>query len=161
MIVDLSAPNGASINDGIGADVCSLKCFSGQCSVDHTAPGPGNTADYNGFEGCLPHHTSTPSRPSPLGYSVGQPGLCQQQPSIWVAVSTKGVNAFADLVAWAIHLDDFLLLGAPGTLEVASTAAVAMEVLGNAAVPVAAHKTEGPSTAVTSWVSWWTLSCFN
>ena len=72
MIVDPSAPNGASVNDGIGADVCSLTyasvdnavsiiqhlgqgtqlvkmdfkdvCFSGQCSLDHKAPGPGNTA---------------------------------------------------------------------------------------------------------------------
>ena len=64
-------------------------------------------------------------------------------------------TAFADLVAWAIHcrgvrwllhyLDDFLLFGAPGTLEVVSTAAVAMEVLANAGIPVAAHKTEGLS----------------
>ena len=68
-------------------------------------------------------------------------------------------TAFAELVAWAIHcrgvcwllhyLDDFLLFGAPGTLEVASAAAVATEVLANAGIPVAAHKTEGPSTAVT------------
>ena len=68
-------------------------------------------------------------------------------------------TAFSELVAWAIHcrgvrwllhyLDDFLLFGAPGTLEVASAAAVATEVLANAGIPVAAHKTEGPSTAVT------------
>ena len=68
-------------------------------------------------------------------------------------------TAFADLVAWAIHcrgvrwllhyLNDFLLFGAPDTLEAASAAAVATEVLTNAGVPVAAHKTEGPSTAVT------------
>ena len=68
-------------------------------------------------------------------------------------------TAFADLVAWAIHcrgvcwlqhyLNDFLLFEALGTLEVASAAAVAMDVLANAGIPVAAHKTEGPSTAVT------------
>ena len=71
----------------------------------------------------------------------------------------KVFTAFADLVAWAIHcrgvrwllhyLNDFLLFGAPDTLEAASAAAVATEVLTNAGVPVAAHKTEGPSTAVT------------
>ena len=68
-------------------------------------------------------------------------------------------TAFADLIVWTIHcrgvrwllhyLDDFLLFGALGTLEVVSAAAVAMEVLANAGIPVAAHKTEGPSTAVT------------
>ena len=72
----------------------------------------------------------------------------------------KVFTAFADLVAWAIHcrgvrwllqyLDDFLLFGAPGTLEVASTVVLAMEALANAGIPVAAHKTEDPSTAVTS-----------
>ena len=45
------------------------------------------------------------------------------------------------------YLDDFHLFGAPGTLEVASAAAVATEVLANAGIPVAAHKTKGPSTA--------------
>ena len=69
----------------------------------------------------------------------------------------KVFTAFADLVAWAIHcrgvrwllhyLDDFLLFGAPGTSKVASAAAVATEVLANAGIPVAAHKTKGPSTA--------------
>ena len=69
-------------------------------------------------------------------------------------------TAFADLVAWVIHcrgvrwllhyLDDFLLFGALGTLEVVSAAVLAMEALANAGIPVAAHKTEGPSTAVTS-----------
>ena len=62
----------------------------------------------------------------------------------------KVFTAFADLVAWAIHcqgvrwllhyLNDFLLLGTPGTLEVASAAAVAMEVLANAGIPVAAQR---------------------
>ena len=71
----------------------------------------------------------------------------------------KVFTVFADQVAQSIHcrgvhwllhfLDDFLLFGAPGTLEVASAAAMAMEVLANASIPVAAHKTEGPSTAVT------------
>ena len=34
-------------------------------------------------------------------------------------------------------------------MEVASAAAMATEVLANSGIPVAAHKTEGPSTAVT------------
>ena len=38
---------------------------------------------------------------------------------------------------WLLHyLDDFLLFGAPGTLEAASAAAMAMEVLANAGIPV-------------------------
>ena len=57
-------------------------------------------------------------------------------------------TAFADLVArpstaggggvhWLLHyLDDFILFGAPGILKVASTAAMAMEVLVNASIPV-------------------------
>ena len=59
-------------------------------------------------------------------------------------------TAFADLVAWAIHcqgvrwllhyLDDFLLFGALGTLEVVSAAVLAMEALANAGIPVAARR---------------------
>ena len=150
--MDLSAPNGASVNDGIGADVCSLTYASVDNAVSiiqHLGQGTQLVImDLKDAYHIIPAH---PQDHHLLGI----------QPSIWVAVSTKGVTAFADLVAWAIHLNDFLLFGAPGTLEVASTAAVAMEVLANAGIPVAANKTEGPSTAVTSWVSWWTLSSFN
>lgn len=60
------------------------------------------------------------------------------------------------MMAWALHwagihhlihyLDDFLLMGAPRTQEGAHILEIALRMLG---VPIAAHKTEGPSTWVT------------
>ena len=71
----------------------------------------------------------------------------------------KIFTAFADMVAWVIHcqgvrwllhyLDDFLLFGAPGSLEIEHAIAVASRVFSSAGIPVATHKTEGPATAVT------------
>ena len=68
-------------------------------------------------------------------------------------------TAFADLVAraiychgvwWLLHyLDNFLFFGALGTLEASLAASSAAGVFAGTGIPVASHKTEGPSTSVT------------
>ena len=47
------------------------------------------------------------------------------------------------------YLDDFLFFGAPGTSEASLAASSAAGVFAGAGIPVASHKTEGPSTSVT------------
>ena len=161
MIVDLSAPGGASVNDGISADVCSLT----YASVDNAV----SIIQYLGQRSQLVKMDLKDAyRIIPVNPQNYHLLSIQWDNQVFVDCSLpfglrsapKVFTAFADLVAWIIHcwgvrwllhyLDDFLLFGAPGTLEVASAAALAMEALANAGIPVAAHKTEGPSTAVTS-----------
>jgi hypothetical protein len=62
------------------------------------------------------------------------------------------------MIAWALHqsgiqhqihyIDDFLFIGAPATDEGARALAIALRILEHLGVPVAEHKTEGPSTCV-------------
>ena len=71
----------------------------------------------------------------------------------------KLFTAVADAMAWALfsrgirflmhYLDDFLFVVPPVSQEVACIKEVATTVFRDLAVPVAAHKTEGPSTQVT------------
>jgi hypothetical protein len=68
-------------------------------------------------------------------------------------------TAFSDLLTWAIHcqgvryvmhyLDDFLLLGAPNSQETAHALDITCSFFDRAGIPVAAHKTEGPSMCLT------------
>ena len=73
----------------------------------------------------------------------------------------KLFTAVADALAWALHcqgirfilhyLDDFLFLG---TSEARSAANTVTETFNSLGVPVAAHKTEGPSTVLTFLGIW-------
>ena len=68
-------------------------------------------------------------------------------------------TAVADALAWSLHaggirfvlhyLDDFLFIGAPNSLEATHAAQLATITFADLGVPVAVHKTEGPSSCVT------------
>ena len=70
----------------------------------------------------------------------------------------KIFSALADLVAWVLnqqgirhqqhYLDDFLFLGAPDSMQGAESLAIALRVFEMLGIPVAAHKTEGPTTVL-------------
>ena len=71
----------------------------------------------------------------------------------------KLFTAVADAIAWTLffkgvpyllhYLDDFLFLGAPGSAQAQASASLAMDTLKELGVPVAHHKTEGPTTCLT------------
>ena len=68
----------------------------------------------------------------------------------------KIFSAFADALAWVLgsrgikwqlhYLDDFLFLGPPGSSACANALELALTTCRHLGVPVAMHKTEGPST---------------
>ncbi len=70
----------------------------------------------------------------------------------------KIFSAIADVIAWVLYqegvgrqlhyLDDFLILGAPGSEETAHALKTSMRVLHSLNIPMAEHKTEGPTTAL-------------
>ena len=71
----------------------------------------------------------------------------------------KIFSAFADALAWVLesrgikwqlhYLDDFLFLGPPGSSACANALELALTTCRHLGVPVAMHKTEGPSTQLT------------
>ena len=75
----------------------------------------------------------------------------------------KIFSAVADMMAWALHkagiehlihyLDDFLFLVAPNTNDGERIRLLVLEVFAALGIPVAVHKTEGPSCCVHSF-SW-------
>ena len=71
----------------------------------------------------------------------------------------KLFSAVADALAWSLfrngvwlqlhYLDDFLFFGAPRTTEASDELTTVLRVFNTLVVPIAASKTEGPSTSVT------------
>ena len=152
--MDLSSPDGASVNDGIEPDFCSLM----YASVDSTVTviqklGQGTRLvkmDLKDAYWVIPVH---PDDHLLLGDS--QVFVDRSLP-FGLRSAPKIFTASADMVAWVIHcqgvrwllhyLDDFLLFGAPGSPH---AIVVASRVFSSSGIPVATHKTEGPATAVT------------
>ena len=70
----------------------------------------------------------------------------------------KIFNAITDVIAWVLgylgihhqlhYLDDFLFIGAPNSRQGQEYLAKALHTLEKLGIPVAAHKTHGPSTAL-------------
>ena len=74
-------------------------------------------------------------------------------------LAPKIFSAFADTLAWVMwqrgikwqlhYLDNFLFLGSPNSVDYALALQQAIDTCKCLGVPVAAHKTEGPSTCLT------------
>ncbi len=70
----------------------------------------------------------------------------------------KIFTAITDAMQWIMrragaraidYLDDFLLFGPPGSDECDRALAAALDMCGRLGVPIASHKTEGPTAAIT------------
>ena len=159
MIVDLSSPVGFSVNDGIAEDLCSLQYSSGDNAVQFiTSLGQGTQLvklDLNDAYRILPIH---PQDHPPLGIRWQDQIYIDRSLPFGLRSAHKIFSAFADMVAWCIHcqgvrflmhyLDDFLILGAPGTQEAAVALDTVQYFLTTAGILVAHNKTEGPTTAL-------------
>ena len=74
--------------------------------------------------------------------------------------AAKIFNTMADALAWHLtragvvefidhYLDDFIILGAPGTSQCQDTLAIVDRECVSLGVPLVSHKREGPSTCIT------------
>lgn len=160
MIVDLSYPFNHSVNTGISEELSSIT----YARVDDAVAcilqlGPGTELvklDLQNAYRIIPVH---PHDHHLLGVSWEGETYVDRALPFGLRSAPKIFSAAADMMAWALHwagirhlihyLDDFLLMGAPGTQEGAHILAIALRILEMLGVPVAAHKTEGPSTWVT------------
>ena len=159
LIVDLSRPTGCSDNDGISRDLWSLHYTSVDEAVGIIRKLGRETElvklDIKDTYHIVPVH--------PVDYHLL--GICWEENTyidralpFGLRSAPKLFNAVADFITWVLscqgvkyqlhYLDDFLLLGAPGSQEAVRSLTAALETFNQESIPVAAQKTEGPSTVL-------------
>ena len=160
LIVDLSAPRGHSVNDAISPEAAQMHYPS---VLDAAAMvrtlGPGTLLakmDLRNAYRILPVHAD--DHPL-LAIRWGQATYVDTALPFGLRSAPKVFSAFADALAWVMqkkgvsrqlhYLDDFLFLGTPSSQECSSNLRTALQVCDHLGVPVATHKTEGPSTRLT------------
>ena len=160
MIVDLSFPRNHSVNDSISRELSSISYATVddaiQCILQLGTGTELVKLEHKNAYHIVPvhpqdHHLLAVRWEGRMYIDRALPFGLRSAPNIFSAV--------ADMVTWALHcsgicnqihyLDDFLFMGAPGSNKGARALSIALRVLEYLGVPVAAHKTEGPSTAVT------------
>ncbi len=124
LILDLSSPKGASVNDGIEPSLCSLHYTSvDEASARVAAKGRGTVFAKFDVEGAFRTVPIHPDDRLLLGMQWEGHTYVDKVLSFGLRSSPKLYNAIADALLWileiyddvkAIHyLDDFLLFGAP------------------------------------------------
>lgn len=160
LIVDLSFPNGSSVNDAIPVDLCHLHYASVQDAASLIRQlGVGTLLaklDVQQAYRIVPVH---PDDHHLLGMCwEGQVYIDTALP-FGLRSAPKIFSALADALAWILHdkgvhhqlhyLDDFLLLGAPQSPMCKRALDLTLMVCQELGVPIAPHKTEGPSPKLT------------
>lgn len=160
LIVDLSAPEGGSVNDGIEGRWCSLSYMT--------------VADALGMvrqlgQGCLlakvdisKAYRMVPVHPEDrplLGMLWEDQLYVDGTLPFGLRSAPKIFSAVADAIEWIArqaglrcighYLDDFLLAGSPQSPECRQALGLLLDVFAQLGVPVAQEKTEGPATTLT------------
>ena len=157
LIMDLSHPNGGSVNDGISPSLCSLRYSSVDEAVDIIRHLGRDTQlvklDIKDAYRLIPVH---PDDYHLLGISWRGETYIDRALPFGLRSAPKIFSAVADFVAWVLHqhgikhqlhyLDDFLFLEAPNSKETAQILPLILEIFRVLGIPIAAHKTEGPAS---------------
>ena len=166
MIVDLSFPNGPSVNNAISETACSLCCASLD-DVIHLIQLLGLRTqllkmylkDAYRIVPIHPHnlHLLTVLWQEEIYVDRALLSGLRSAPKIFMAV--------ADVFTWALYchgvryhlhyLNDFLFVGEPNTAEASAADSIATSTFRDLGVPIATHKMEGPSTSKSHF---WALS---
>ena len=160
LIVDLSAPEGASTNDGVDKEACSLS----YTSVDHIAArvaelGRGTLLakmDVKQAYRMVPVH---PSDRHLLGMLWRESVYVDKALPFGLRSAPILFTAVADALQWmmqargvsfvAHYIDDFITLGSPSADECARNVQTMLQVCREAGVPIEESKSEGPASALT------------
>ena len=157
--MDLSSPEGASVNDGIDSNLCSLK----YATVDQAAElmlrlGRGALmakVDIDQAYRRIPVH---PDDRWLLGIRFEGATYMDTILPFGLRLAPKVFNAVADALEWICrrrgvinimhYLDDFFTIGFPQTVECISNLVAMRTVFDDLGVPLAEHKTVGPATSI-------------
>lgn len=157
LIIDLSAPEGASVNDGVSSELCSMRYIS----VEHAtraviAKGVGALLakiDVARAYRNIPIH---PDDRWLLGMIWDGSLFIDTALPFGLRSAPKIFSAVADAVEWILrqegvqvvmhYLDDFLVVGASRSGECQHAVNIVLRVFATLGLPVAEDKLEGPST---------------
>ena len=160
LIVDLSAPEGHSINDEIREDLCSLKYVTvddaAQAVLEIVQGAQLVKVDVHSAYRIIPIHAEDRWL---LGMAWDGALYVDTTLPFELRSAPKLFNAVADIIEWIIHqqgvdpvfhyLDDFLLMGLPGSGQCAAHLSVVLTVFAQLGIPIAQEKVEGPSITIT------------
>ena len=158
--MNLSSPEGHSVNDGISPPLCSLHYASVDMAVAMVLELGAHTElakfDLRSAYRVVPIH---PEDQCLLGVRWQHQVFLDTAPPFGLRSVPKIFSALADAMAWPIlnsgvrnflhYLDDFLVVGSPNTNMCSMALAKALEVCSTLGVPVAPEKTEGPAQSIT------------
>ena len=155
LIVDLSSPEGGSVNDGVDAGLCSLSYVGVEEAAQEVATvGRGALlakVDVKSAYRNIPIHPHDRwllgmQWDGALYIDTALPFGLRSAPIIFTAI--------ADAVQWILqqegvrfvihYLDDFLLIGMPGSEECAESLAILLRTFKRLGLPIAVNKLEGP-----------------
>ncbi len=158
LIVDLSFPEGHSVNDGIEPELCSMQYTSVDRAVDmvlgHERGALLAKFDIESAYRVVPVHPD--DRPL-LGMRWRDQLYVDKVLPFGLRSAPKIFSAVADALQWLVrqqgleilhYLDDFLAVSPPGGAQ-RDDLGTALKLCEELGVPIAAHKTEGPSTVIT------------
>ena len=156
LIVDLSHPDGASINDGVDSTLCSLKYASVDDAVRLIGvAGEGALIAKLDIQSAYHNVPVHPDDRILLGMEWEGQTFVDAALPFGLCSAPKIFSALVDALAWIqekqgscplLHyLDDFLLVRGAGSEECAVSLRVTQEVCRQFGVPLAMHKLEGPS----------------
>ena len=157
LILDLSSPEGRSVNDGIRPELCSLSYVSvDDAARMATRAGQGALlakVDIKSAYRLVPVH---PEDRLLLGMAWNGAVFVDTVLPFGLRSAPKIFTALADALEWMIrrqgiqtvlhYLDDFLIVGQPNADQCAVDLQRLLEVFASLRVPVAMEKLEGPTT---------------
>ena len=160
LILDLSAPESHSVNDGIQKDICSLSYIS----IDNVAKtvaqlGPGSLlakADIKEPFCIIPVH---PSDRLLLAMTWNDQVYLDKVLPFGLRSAPLIFTAVADAMEWIIwqkgvrhifnYVDDFVFIGSPNSQECALSLAIGLQTFNTLGAPIEPEKCEGPSAILT------------
>ena len=160
LITDLYHPEGASVNDGIDGRLCSLK-YTSVDAVARAAQTLGRGAlmaklDIKSAYRLVPVH---PDDRHLLGFEWRGQQYVDGMLPFGLRSAPKIFTAVADALEWVVrrrgvvhvdhYLDDFIVLGPPGSPECATALETVMLTCADLGVPLAMDKLEGPVPCLT------------
>ena len=159
LIVDLSYPKGASVNDRVDPELCSL-CYASIDAAASTVVKKGRGAMLAKLDIANPYHI-VPVHPDvrPLLGMKWKGKLYVDTALLFgLRLAPKVFKAVADALEWVLHnrgacdmihyLDDYLFIGTPGSGDCATTLQLAEKTCAELGVPLAMEKREGPAESL-------------
>ena len=158
LIVDLSHPAGGSVNDGIEADLCSLKYPSVDDAVRKLlVKTPGMLMAKVDIENAYQNVPVHPDDWQLLGMRWRDRIYVDMAQPFGLWSAPKIFNALADSAQWVLgcqgvdtlhYLDDFLIFRPPNRVESSMVLEKVCQVFTRLGFPIATHKTECPGRRI-------------